>query len=187
MTSLPLADQHGHDCDHVAHSNSVAPIPPRPTQITHVRRSLAVLLLGCVLLAACGGQSNDSRERASGAVTNEIRETVKGLVTAALNGDADGFSSYVASSCANPDSSIAAAAALRRLLPEGHLNVEVAQVDAEVVDENHVTVTALSELKVSVDDKPLPEAVALAIAEPELRFVREDGKWRLENCEDIGG
>lgn len=187
MTSLPLADQHGHTCARVARGSPVAYTPPRPTQTTHARRSLAVLLLCCALLAACGGQSNDPRERASDAVTNEIREAVKGLVAAALNGDADGFSSYVASSCANPENSIAAAAALRRLLPEGHLNVEVSQVDAEVVDEDHVTVTALSELKVSVDDKPLPEAVALAIAEPELRFVRENGKWLLENCEDIGG
>lgn len=140
-----------------------------------------------MLLAACSSRSSDPHEVATGVVTDEIRETVKGLITAALNGDADAFSTYLASSCGNPKSSIAAIAALRGLLPEGHLNVEVPKVDAQILDENHVKVTALSGLKVSVDDRALPDTVALAITEPELRFVRENGNWRLETCASVGG
>jgi hypothetical protein len=152
-----------------------------------MRRSSAVLLVGCLLLAACSSRSSDSHEVATGVVTDEIRETVKGLITAALSGDADTFSTYLASSCGNPKNSIAAIAALRGLLPEGQVNVELPKVDAQLLDENHVKVTALSGLKVSVDDTPLPDTVALAITEPELRFVRENGKWRLETCAAVGG
>jgi hypothetical protein len=152
-----------------------------------MRRSSAVLLVGCLLLAACSSPSSDSHEVATGVVTDEIRETVKGLITAALNDDADTFSTYLASSCGNPKNPIAAIAALRALLPKGHVSVELPKVDAQMLDENHVKVTALSGLKVSVDDKPLPDTVALAITEPELRFVKENGNWRLETCAAVGG
>jgi hypothetical protein len=152
-----------------------------------MRRSLAVLLVGCLLLAACSSTSSDSHKVATGVVTGDIRETVKGLITAALNDDADTFSTYLASSCGNPKNSIAAITALRGLLPKGHVSVELPKVDAQMLDENHVKVTAFSGLKVSVDDKPLPDTVALAITEPELRFVKENGNWRLETCAAVGG
>ena len=76
---------------------------------------------------------------------------------------------------------------LRGLLPNGEISVEVPEVEFDVVDGDQVTVTALPGLEVLVNDETVQENVATGITHAALKLLREDGVWRVENCEDVGG
>ena len=100
-------------------------------------------------------------------------------------GDEDAFAQYLASSCDRSGNPLAAVAALRNLLPEGQIEVQLPTVQVDYRDPDHVTVNALPDMKILVDGEELPESTAVAIVGPKLDFVREGGSWRLESC-DLG-
>lgn len=150
-----------------------------------MRRPLLVLLAACLLFAGCRGSSS-SHQAPPPAVSSDIQRTMQGLLTAALSGDVSAFASHLSSSCGDPTRAIAVLGAVRSLLPEGNLTVSISHLDAEMIDETHVSVTGLSGLSVLVNNTPLPSGVALSLTKPRFRFVLEAGQWRLENCQDLG-
>jgi len=151
-----------------------------------MRHPLLLLLAACLLFAGCRGTSTSSHQAPSPTVSNDIQRTMQGLLTAALSGDVSAFASYLSSSCGDPTKAIAVLGAVRSLLPEGNLTVNLSHIDAEMIDETHLSVTGLSGLSVSVNNTPLPSGVALSLTKPRFRFVLEAGQWRLENCQDLG-
>jgi hypothetical protein len=111
---------------------------------------------------------------------------MQGLLTAALAGDVSAFGSYLSESCGDPGRAIAVLSTVRNLLPEGNLTVGLSDIEADMKDATHVTVTGLSGLTVSVNNTPLPSGIAVALTKPKFDFVLEGGRWRLENCQDLG-
>ena len=148
-------------------------------------RSGVLLTAACLLLAACGGSSDDARETLQVGPSSDITETVEALIGAALSGDADRFSQYLASSCREQGNVAAAAGALRDLLPPGQVEVQIPRMEVDTVDQSHVTVTVLPGLQVLVDGRPLSETVAVGIVGLKLELVWEVGAWRLESCEAV--
>jgi hypothetical protein len=153
-----------------------------------VHRFLALIAIAALVLAACGGGSNDDQPAAGSVSKEEVRATIEGVLRAALNGDAAGFSSYLAASCQGKEDLTRGVGLLRSLLgglgAEGEISVRVPDVEFDAADANHVTVTGLPGLELLVDDEAAEDGVATGIANVSLKLVREGGAWKIEGCED---
>ena len=153
-----------------------------------VYRLLALLLVGAGLVfGACGGGSSEDSAPSGGPVTeDDIRATMEGVLTAALNGDAAGFAAYLASSCEREEELAQSVGLLRSLLgdlaAEEEVSVRLPEVEYDIADANHVTVTGLPGLQLLVDDQPAGGGVATGVANVSLKLVREDRAWRIESC-----
>lgn len=153
-----------------------------------MRSILALPLIAALLFAACGGGSS-SPPPATGSVSNEaVRATVEGALRAALNGDADAFSGYLASSCQGKEDLSRGVGLLRSLLgglgAEGKISVDVPDVDYDISDADHVTVTGLPGLQILVNDEAAGAGIATGIANVSLKLVREGDRWKIASCED---
>ena len=131
-------------------------------------RALLCLLVFTWLLTACAGPSTE----------DELRGRLEGFFEAVLTGDAASLDDYVSDSCAQK-------AEFLELVSEAPA-IEDAEV--EVPDgafsfdvENGVAVANRSfrSLPLLVNGKPLRDDPSNDVP---LKFVHEDGVWRVENC-----
>ena len=149
-------------------------------------RFCALILVASLVFAACGGGSEDAEPSGGSVSGDDIQTTLEGVLNAALNGDAAGFSAYLASSCEDKEDLAQGVGLLRSLLgglvPEGEISVRLSEVEYDIVDASHVTVTGLPGLQLLVNDQPAEEGVATGIANASLKLVREGRAWRIESC-----
>lgn len=149
-------------------------------------RFFALILFVSLVFVACGGGSEDAEPSGGSVSEDEIRTTLEGVLKAALNGDAAGFSAYLASSCEGKEDLAQGVGLLRSLLgglvPGGEISVRLPEVEYDVVDASHVTVTGLPGLELLVNDQPVEDGVAIGIANVSLKLVREGRAWRIESC-----
>src|SRR3990172_218995 len=98
-----------------------------------VYRFCALILVASLVFAACGGGSEDAEPSGGSVSGDDIRTTLEGVLNAALNGDADGFSAYLASSCEDKEDLAQGVGLLRSLLgglvPEGEISVRLSEVE----------------------------------------------------------
>ncbi len=131
-------------------------------------RALLCLLVFIWLLTACGGPSTE----------DELRGRLEGFFEAVLTGDATSLGDYVSDSCPEKAEFLAA------------VSTEPAFEDAEVVVpdgafsfdvEGGVAVASRSfrSVPLLVNGKPWRDDPSNDVP---LKFVHEDGVWRVENC-----
>jgi hypothetical protein len=152
-----------------------------------VYRFFALIFVASLAFVACGGSSRDAKPPGGSVSEDEMRTTLEGVLKAALNGDAAGFSAYLASSCKGKEGLAQGVGLLRSLLgglvPEGEISVRLPEMEYDVVDASHVNVTSLPGLELLVNDQPVEDGVATGIANVSLKLVREGQAWRIESCE----
>jgi hypothetical protein len=146
-------------------------------------RLLALIAIAGLAFAACGGGST-SELPGGPAAEGDLRGALEGMLHAALNGDADAFAGYLSSSCRNNDDATQGVALLRSLLgglgAEGEITVEIRDVEYDVADAAHVTVTGLPGLRLVNQDAP--DGVATGLSNVSLKLVKEGAAWRLDSC-----
>ena len=127
----------------------------------------ALLLVGA--LAACAESSPDA----------ELRARVETLLEAALNGDLAALEDYVSDTCSAKEAFLEQAGALQALEP---VEVEVPEgaLLFDVEDDVAVAKRAREGPAVLVDGEPAEDDPANDVP---LKLVREDGAWRVANCE----
>ena len=131
-------------------------------------RALLCLLVLFWLLTACGGSSTE----------DELRSRLEGFFEAVLTGDAPSLDDYVSDSCAEKAEFLAAVSA-EPAVEDAEVEVPDGAFSFDVESGVAVANRSFRSLPLLVNGKPLRDDPSNDVP---LKFVQEDGVWRVENC-----
>ncbi len=134
---------------------------------------IPIATLIAVLLAACGGGNNDKAE---------IEEAATGLFQALFDDPPTAYT-YLSQECKDQMPFLEFAAKnffLNNVTGDHPLEVR----DLEIIERLDDAILASFELVIVTEDEDVP-LLPPDETEP-ARFVKEDGRWRLDDCADLG-
>ena len=135
--------------------------------MTGIVRTLC-LLASIWLLTACGGPSTE----------DELRGRLEGFFEAVLTGDATSLDDYVSDSCAEKAEFLELVGA-EAAFEDAEVEVPDGAFSFDIESGVAVANRSFRSLPLLVNGKPLQDDPSNDVP---LKFVHEDGVWRVENC-----